>query len=1083
MAGSLRISLVAVAALALLASDRALVPSARAQEKSARVSGDVGSDDVAPLRRILLLLSERRELPGNVVFEESLRSSLGSSADGLIEVYSEWLDVARFSSPADRQTHVEFLRRRYGDKKLDLLIAIGEPALEIAAGHGAQISPGTPILASGAPEHTMKSLPPSITSVIVPVQMRTTLELALRLHPGTRRVVLVAGTSPYDRLDAEQTRRELREAAPALELVELGEQPLARVLDAVAAQPPDTIIFYLHILRDGAGRHVVPREALARIASVANAPVYGVYESFVGHGLVGGHVYSFATAATRVADVARRIIHGAEVPHEGPLVLGTNAYVFDWRQLRRWGIDEERLPPGSQVRFRERSIWDLYGVYILGGIAALVIQGGLIVGLLVSRAQRRRAQRALAERLRFETLVSDLSASFISLPVREVDGQLEKALARIVDDLDLDRASLAKVDGRRRDTIVLTHSWAREGVGRISGSLEAKRFPWIAARLDAGEAVAVSRVSDLPDAAETDRRALVAFEIRSFAAIPLIVEKSVIGALAFSSMRAERAWPDELIQRLRLMAEVFANALARRRAASAARESEDRFRLLAETAPLMIWMAGSDGRRTYFNRRLLEMTGRRPDEQLDEAWAESVHPDDRMLAAEQYRAAVAERRSFTIDYRLQRRDGEVRWILDHGVPRIAEDGAFAGYVGSIIDITALNTALRTVLESNALRSAIFGSLYGQVMAIDRHGIVLAVNQAWTTLQEEAGADPQRVAVGVNYFDVCLKAVANGDATAGQALQAVNAVLTGECAGTRLEYACQSSSGERWFEMAVEPFHRPEGGAVISYIDITRRRQAEDQASRQREELAHALRVTTLGELSASFAHEINQPLAAIVANAQATIRMLERLGLAHADVFEALTDIAADGRRAAEIIRRLRALSRKEHAPQTGLDLNALVDDIISLLRYDLNRRNITVLRVSDPFVPPIAGDPVQLQQVLLNLVVNASEAIERGGDGRRRIVIATSCRAPDLVEVTVRDTGVGAGKAELEQMFERFVSSKPGGLGMGLSISRSIVEAHGGRIRAEINPDGGLTLHMELPCEGGARSMAQVAHAPRVSG
>src|SRR4029453_4243595 len=141
------------------------------------------------------------------------------------------------------------------------------------------------------------------------------------------------------------------------------------------------------------------------------------------------------------------------------------------------------------------------------------------------------------------------------------------------------------------------------------------------------------------------------------------------------------------------------------------------------------------------------------------------------------------------------------------------------------------------------------------------------------------------------------------------------------------------------------------------------------------------------------------------------------------------------------------------------------------------------VLRVSDPFVPPIAGDPVQLQQVLLNLVVNASEAIERGGDGRRRIVIATNYRAPDLVEVTVRDTGVGAGKAELEQMFERFVSSKPGGLGMGLSISRSIVEAHGGRIRAEINPDGGLTLHMEVPGGGGARSMPQVAHAPRVSG
>ena len=730
---------------------------------------------------------------------------------------------------------------------------------------------------------------------------------------------------------------------------------------------------------------------------------------------------------------------------------------------------------------RERSVWDLYRGYILGGVVALVLQAGLIVGLLVSRAQRRRAQRALAERLRFETLVSELSAAFITLPAREVDGQIEKALARIVQDLDLDRASLAKVDSRRRETIVITHSWARKGVSRFSTPLETREFPWIAARLEAGHVVSVPRISELPQGAETDRRTLAGLGTRSFAAIPLMVERTVIGALAFTSISVERAWPDELLQRLRLLAEVFANTLARRRAESAARESEERFRLLADTAPLMIWMAGPDGRRTYFNRRWLEMTGRRPEEELGMVWAESVHPDDRTLTVELYRGAVAERRSFTIDYRLRRRDGEDRWILDHGVPRIDEDGGFAGYVGSIIDITALNTALRAVLESNALRSAIFGSLYGQVMAIDRRGVILAVNQAWTSLQEETGAEPARVSVGANYLDVCLKAVAGGDATAGQALQAVNAVLRRDSEGARLEYACQTPSGERWFEMAVEPFRRPEGGAVISYLDITRRRQAEEEARRQHDELAHTLRITTLGELSTSFAHEINQPLAAIVTNARAAIRLLERRGVEHADVAEALTDIAADGRRASEIIRRLRALSRKEHTPQTGLDLTALVDDMVSLLRHDFTRRNITVLRISDSVIPPIPGDPVQLQQVLLNLLVNASEAIDRGGDVRRRIVIGTSHRAPDLVEITVRDTGVGAQGADLERMFERFVTSKPGGLGMGLAISRSIIEAHGGRIRAAVNVDRGLTFHVELPCENAVQPVGHEAHAPGV--
>jgi len=196
-------------------------------------------------------------------------------------------------------------------------------------------------------------------------------------------------------------------------------------------------------------------------------------------------------------------------------------------------------------------------------------------------------------------------------------------------------------------------------------------------------------------------------------------------------------------------------------------------------------------------------------------------------------------------------------------------------------------------------------------------------------------------------------------------------------------------------MAVEPFRRPEGGAVISYIDITRRRNAEEEARRQREELAHAQRVTTLGELSASLAHEVNQPLAAIVTNAQAAIRLLGREGVAHADVSEALTDIAADAKRASAIIRRLRALSRKEHAPQTGIDLNELIDDVVSLLRHDFARKSIAVLRTFDPVVPLVSGDPIQLQQVVLNLLVNASEAIAHTEDGRREVAIATTHRPP----------------------------------------------------------------------------------------
>ncbi len=381
----------------------------------------------------------------------------------------------------------------------------------------------------------------------------------------------------------------------------------------------------------------------------------------------------------------------------------------------------------------------------------------------------------------------------------------------------------------------------------------------------------------------------------------------------------------------------------------------------------------------------------------------------------------------------------------------------------------VNTALRALAETNALRSAIFGSLYGQVAAIDRDGFIIAVNHSWRLFAEENGSDPARGAsVGANYLDACRRAAASGVADAARALEAVTAVLAGETEGVRFESSWRSPAGERWFEVAVEPFWRPERGAVISYIDITRRRQAEEDARRQHEELAHAQRVTTLGELGASLAHEINQPLAAIVTNARAAIRLLEQGGVEHRDVSEALTDIAADAERASAIIGRLRALSRKEHIPRAGLNLNELIDEVVKMLGHDFVRKGISIHRAPDPALPAVCGDPIQLQQVVLNLLVNASEAIATIADGRREVAIATSHRSPGIVEIAVRDNGIGAKETELKQMFERFVSSKPGGLGMGLAVSRSIVEAHNGRIWAAANPDRGLTLYVELPCENG---------------
>jgi signal transduction histidine kinase len=251
----------------------------------------------------------------------------------------------------------------------------------------------------------------------------------------------------------------------------------------------------------------------------------------------------------------------------------------------------------------------------------------------------------------------------------------------------------------------------------------------------------------------------------------------------------------------------------------------------------------------------------------------------------------------------------------------------------------------------------------------------------------------------------------------------------------------------------------------------RRRHAEEEAQRQREELAHTLRLTTLGELTASIAHELNQPLTAIAANAQAAKRLLNS-DPASPDLPEALEDLEDDSIRAAEIIQRLQALFRKKPATHALLDVNSVIDDVLRLLGADLRHRQIQVTFARSNVAPRVQGDGVQLRQVIINLIRNAEDAIAAAGDGPRAVNIAVQRPDASCIVIEIRDSGIGVENDDaLERIFEHFVSSKPQGLGMGLAISRSLVEAHGGKIWATRNADRGLTLHVRLPLAAGDSS------------
>jgi PAS domain S-box-containing protein len=380
-----------------------------------------------------------------------------------------------------------------------------------------------------------------------------------------------------------------------------------------------------------------------------------------------------------------------------------------------------------------------------------------------------------------------------------------------------------------------------------------------------------------------------------------------------------------------LMRGVSLDITRRKETEEALRESEARFRTLADTAPVLIWMSGPDKLCTFFNQGWLHFTGRTFEQELGKGWTQGVHEKDLEHCLEVYANSFDARREFTMEYRLRRLDGEYRWVLDTGVPRFAPDGMFLGYIGTC-------------------------------------------------------------------------------------------------------------------------------------IDITERKQTELEIAQQRNELAHLSRVTMLGELSGSLAHELNQPLTAILSNAQAAQRFLAREDADLDNVREILKDIVAEDKRAGEIIRRLRLLLKKGEVQQQALDANEVVQEVLKLVHSDLVNHSVTAHIELAPGLPAARADRVQIQQVLLNLVMNACDAMADVPADERRLIVRTGPADGENICISITDHGTGIEPENLEKVFEPFFTTKAHGMGLGLSVCRTIMTVHGGKLRAVNNPDRGATFQVSLP-------------------
>ena len=957
-------------------------------------------------RQVVLLYDERIDLPGLALFNTGFTRALTSGSPGGVEIYREEMDLSRFDSPEYRDLLRERLRAKYVAKKIDVVVAVMAPAVDFLVGHRDEVFPGIPIVFAALDRKQLsdRSLPADATGVLTKREFSPTLDLVVRLHPNTERIVVVAGTSEYDAQVLGEAREQFKPFEKRFAFTYLTNLPLAELLSRLSQLPPKTVVLYTSIFRDGAGQPHEPYDVVGRISASANAPVFGFTDQYVGRGIVGGQVYGFGTQGEEAAGLVLKILAGQKPEQLSPIEPKNTVAMFDARQLQRWKIDERHLPIGSTVLFRDQTLWSRYRMWIIGGISFCILQTLLIVRLLVNLVRRRRAEGFLIE-------------------------------------------------------------------------------------------------------------------------------------------------------------------------------SEERFRIVADSAPVLIWVSGLDKLCTFFNKGWLDFTGRTMEQEMGNGWTDGVHPDDLERCLKIYTEAFDARQPFVMQYRLRRHDREYRWITDNGVPRYDAQKNFMGYIGSCVDISesrskeqalreseermslAMDAAKLGLWEWNVSKDELWGTkarraLLGlptsakikledgllRVHVNDRDRVRRTLKDAartgedyhleyrvvlpdgsvqWTDHRGRCvrGADGKDLTLrGISMdvterkraeekFRMAVEASPSGilliDHTGQIVLvnshieqlfgygreellgQSVDILVPERFASEHPEhrakffaaptaramgagrdlFARRKDGSEFPVEIGLNPIQSPEGTLVLAaVVDISARKLAQAEALRHREEVSHLGRVAALGELAASIAHELNQPLAGIVSNASAGRRFIDRGDVDLRELRELLGDIVADGRRAGDVIRGIRGMVKKGARVQQRINLNDLIMNVVRMIKPDATLRSCELKTLLDPNLPSIEGDSVQLQQVLLNLLTNAFDAMRETPSNRRHVVIMTEQNGDGTIGASVRDYGAGIPAEVLDRLFDHFFTTKAEGMGMGLAIVRSIIESHAGTIAAENVEGGGARFHFTLP-------------------
>jgi PAS domain S-box-containing protein len=504
----------------------------------------------------------------------------------------------------------------------------------------------------------------------------------------------------------------------------------------------------------------------------------------------------------------------------------------------------------------------------------------------------------------------------------------------------------------------------------------------------------------------------------------------------------------------------------RKRAEARVSQAETELRLALDTIPALAWSAGPDGSADFVNRGWIEYTNLSLEDTKGSGWSSRIHPDDRAKFVDKFQKAVAVGTPYEDEGRIRRADGQYRWFLVRGTPLRDEAGDIIKWYGTCTDIEDRRRAEEALRDSEQRFrdfSEATADWYWETGPDHRF--------TYVPVERPASVDvPNHDLIGRTRWEIA--AIAADVEKEPAKWQEHIGVLNDHKPFRNFVYQVPFTDGSTMY-VAASGIPRFDGnGRFLGYrgggSDVTavvRADQIEKSLRQAQVELAHVTRVTTLGELTASIAHEVNQPLAGVIGNGAACLRWLSKdPPLFFGEVRASIEAMISDANRASMIVAKIRALAQNTAPQMAILDINDVIGEAAALVRRELDNHGVVLRQELASGIGLVTGDRIQLQQVIINLIMNSIEAMENITERVREVVIRSNRSGNNRIAVEVQDAGIGVDPAKIDSLFGAFFTTKPKGLGMGLSISRSIVEAHDGRLTLSSDGKTGATVRITLP-------------------